>query len=85
VVAPLTEFQEFTIEIPDAEADEIKTVQQGKCSPRLAILPGAKHSQLSTTSPKPQKVRQQCLGYLFSLTFIPQLTDQRHLALDRML
>lgn len=27
--------QEFSIEIPDAEADEIATVQQGACSARV--------------------------------------------------
>jgi hypothetical protein len=42
--------EEFSIEIPDAEADEITTVQQGTCRPY--IVGSYANEQLSTTLPR---------------------------------
>lgn len=36
-IAHSRNLQEFTIEIPDAEADEIKTVRHGKPPPTLGV------------------------------------------------
>lgn len=53
-----TRAQEFSIEIPDAEADEILTVQQGAL-PSILITPVTHDSflQLLTTSRRRQKVK----------------------------
>lgn len=68
--------QEFAIEIPDAEADEIKTVQQGR-SPVLPIDLSTRNysfffalGQPSTISKKHLKVRQLRFLRFTSLTLL---------------
>ncbi|KAH7883668.1 hypothetical protein F5I97DRAFT_1894670 [Phlebopus sp. FC_14] len=63
--------EEFAIEIPDVEADEIKTVQQGKRSyDSQTILRLILMLQLLTTLPKLQKVSTPCCSTtLYSPSF----------------
>jgi hypothetical protein len=49
--------KEFSIEIPDEEADEIKTVQQGRLTLNSASNFAHDLRQPLTISPKRQKVR----------------------------